>query len=273
MVPPSLETHSRGEGKIADAKMKVMQPLPRRRRSQSESDSHSSRHSILEHQDRRSASFESSSGMAEEAAASFNPPSTSPGTQPTNGAQNTHPKVKIIRQRRQGLPREHSRRAFTNPVIPAIGEESEDDLSMGIPHTENSRLGNKKRRATEPLDEPDIPATTLDGAASTPSTKRQRTSGSASSTGRSFSESLASMSPSPKKMEALEYKATLKRRDIRRRAAVKRMGDVFQGDGHLSQWLDDLRTSALRRPSQSLRREIHNTTVKLRKMNMDDAGA
>ncbi|KAL9027330.1 MAG: hypothetical protein Q9196_004133 [Gyalolechia fulgens] len=251
-----------------------MQPLPRRRRRpQAELGRHSPRPSILDHQNRQSASFGSSSVTAREAVASFNPALTSPGTQPTNGTHNIQPEVNIVRRRPQRLAREHSRRAFTNPGIPAIGEESEDDLSMGIPRTENSRSGNKKRRATEALNEADGPSATLDGAANTPSAKRQRTSGSASSPGRSFSEPLASMSPSSKKMEALEYKATLKRRDTKRRAAVRGVSDKFSEDGHFSQWLDDLRTSALRRPSQSLRREIHNTTVKLRKMKMDDAGA
>ncbi|KAL8933045.1 MAG: hypothetical protein Q9216_006548 [Gyalolechia sp. 2 TL-2023] len=253
-------------------RVQEMKPLRRRsRRSLPEIDGHSPRHSVIEHQSRHSGPFELSSGMAEEAAAVFNPSSTFPVTQSTIGARNTQPEVIKIRQRRQRLPQEHSRRAFTNPGIPAIGEESEDDLSMGIPQSENPRSGNKKRKATEVSEEPDVPAaSTVNDGARTPSVKRQRTSGSTSSPRHSFSGSLASMSPSSKKMEALEYKATSERREAKRRAVVRRVGDKFVGDGHLSRWLDDLQTSALRRTSQSLRRDIHNNTIGLRKMKMDD---
>lgn len=224
---------------------RAIQPLLRRRRSQAQPE--------------------------RDTAASFHPPSIPLGTPPRNSSHNTRSEVDIIRQQRRGVNREHSRRALANPGIPAIGEESEDDLSMGIPHRKNSGLGNRKRRATEALEDTAARISILDGAASTPSAKRPRTSGSTSSPGYSFTESLALMSPSPKKMEALQYKATFKRRESQRKPTIKRVGEMFSEDGHLSRWLDDLRTSALRRPSQSLRCEIHNTTVRLKKLQIDDA--
>ncbi|KAL8717132.1 MAG: hypothetical protein Q9225_005598 [Loekoesia sp. 1 TL-2023] len=172
------------------------------------------------------------------------------------------------RQQHQRPPREHTRQAFTNPRIPAIGEEPEDDLRIGIPNLQNSSSREKKRSATEALGEPSTPSSTVIDAASPQSAKRQRTSSSTSSLARSFSESLASMSPSPKKREAMEYKASIKRQELKRASAHKSMGDE-----HVSSWLDDLRTSALRTPSPCLRREIHNTTAKLRKMKVDGTDA
>lgn len=240
---------------------RTIHPLPRRRRSQVNPERPNSSHPILHNQNRNAVSHGLPSAMAEDSKAFFNPLSTAPTRQPEKRGHKTQLEVNLIRQRRQRITREHSGRAFANPGIPAIGEESEDDLSMGIPYTESSRLGSRKRRATDTPGESATPATTVDGAASTPSAKRPRTSGPASTPGRSFSESLALMPPSPKKMEALEYKATLKRRETQRSAIIKRVGDMFSGDGHLSRWLDDLRTSALRRPSQSLRSEIKSLSL------------
>ncbi|KAL8829629.1 MAG: hypothetical protein Q9170_006086 [Blastenia crenularia] len=215
------------------------------------------------------ASLGPSSTMAISLEAIFNPHWTSSSQETKASNRKAQPEPNNSRQRRQKLEKEHSLRALTNPRIPAIGEESEDDFNVWLRSPETR---GKKRRATEALARTSTPASTptgaINNAISPPSAKRRRTSGCASSSFNSFSESLVSMPPSPKKREALEYKASLKRRQLKKAVVTKPVGD-----GHLVQWLSDLRTSALRTSSSTVRREIHNTTVRLRKMKVDDMGA
>ncbi|KAL9602688.1 MAG: hypothetical protein Q9219_001678 [cf. Caloplaca sp. 3 TL-2023] len=197
--------------------------------------------------------------MAEDLEAFFNPSSHTQGTKAKPGAQETHQQV---------LKREHARREFTELSIPAIGEDLEDGVILPALGQKDHEF-NKKCSVSSIQDTPNTPAGSFNGAGGTVTTlssRRQRTTSSATSRTSRFFDSLTSMSPSPKRMEAMEYKASRQRRLSGRGVdGAKSTGE------YVTRWLGELRTSALRTSTRSLRREIHKTTMKLRKMKVDDA--
>lgn len=234
-------------------------PSPRRRRPEYDHDRLKLRRSILEYPDRHSGL--SGKTMAEEVASLFNLSSTSGEIRPTgpNAQKAQSGANKVLRRNPR---RQHNHRDMFSPGIPAISMEEIEEMNALI------RPRSKKRGAAEALEEPSTPS-------SSQSAKRQRTNSSATPTTSTPASSLSGsswpppMSPSPKKLEAVAYQRSIKRRRELKRASVD---GTTEGVG-VVEWMDGLPRSRFRTSPNSLRREIHNMTIKIRKMKVDGFGA
>lgn len=204
--------------------------------------------------------------MAQETAAFFNPYSASQGSDST-GSSTRKPLIEAKKILRREAPREHNMRELYNPVIPAISEEDlEGGDSLIRPH-------HARRGAAEVLKLPSTPTSTAD-TTSPQLSKQQRMDGSASLAASSPTSSLSGApwssapSPSPRQIEKMEGIAYKKRQEWLKRASV---------DGNtrgicVIDWTNGVPMSRVRAPSPSLHVQIHNTTIQMRKLTMDDLG-
>ncbi|KAL8925560.1 MAG: hypothetical protein Q9208_003451 [Pyrenodesmia sp. 3 TL-2023] len=196
------------------------------------------------------------STIAEEFAALFNPSSIARGTDAAeSGTQKGQPRPRNIPHPRRNPHRRHERAEMDNPSIPPISEEDLEEVSTLL--TPRS----KKRRAEEALEEPSTPVS-ISSAVSSLSSKRLRTDSPPSPAAWSpRSINLEAMGPSRKKMEMLEYKRTLKRRQqLERASANGHMGSV-----RVIEWIDGIRV-VRSRSLPPAPRQMHNIAIRTRTM-------
>lgn len=229
-------------------------PLPHIRRPEYNNDRFKLRRSAVEHPDPSPGS--SGRTMAEEFAALFNPSSVARGSDAGgSGAQKGQSRPKKIPRSSRNLRRRHERAEMENPSIPPISEEDLEEVSALL--TPRS----KKRRAEEAVEEQSTPMS-ITSAVSSLSSKPLRTDSPPSSAAWSpKSIELEAMGPSRKKMEMLEYKRTLKRREQLKRASA----DGHMGSVRVIEWMDGIRVVRSRSLTPAPR-QMHNVAIRTRTM-------
>ncbi|KAL8762585.1 MAG: hypothetical protein Q9184_001439 [Pyrenodesmia sp. 2 TL-2023] len=192
--------------------------------------------------------------MAGEFAALFNPSSVARGSDAAESSvQKGQPRPKNSPRSPRDPHRRHERAEMDNPSIPPISEQDLEEVSALL--TPRSR----KRRAQEALEEPSTPMS-ISSAVSSLSSKRLCTDSPPSSAAWSpRSINLEAMGPSRKKMEMLEYKRTLKRREKLKRASA----DGHVGNVRVIEWINGIRVVRSRSPSPAPR-QMHNITIRTR---------
>ncbi|KAI4200670.1 MAG: hypothetical protein LQ346_002332 [Caloplaca aetnensis] len=229
-------------------------PLPRLRRPEPNDDKYELPRSTGNHRD--SSLDSSGKTMAEEMAALFNPSSIARGIDTVKSSvQKAQPRPKNIPRSCLSPKRRHERAEMDNPSIPSISEEDLAEVSALL--TPRS----KKRQAKEALGEPST-TMSMSSAVSSRSSKRLRTGSPPSPvTWSPSSINLEAMGPSRKKMEMLEYKRTLKRREQLKQATA----DGSTKSAWVIEWMDDIRVIRSRSWSPSPH-QIHNIAIRVRTM-------
>ncbi|KAL8906912.1 MAG: hypothetical protein Q9207_001720 [Kuettlingeria erythrocarpa] len=256
---PRVEGHDEGlQNHLSPPKKPMIIPaavpsgsLSRLRRSEHD-DQYELGHTTGQHLD--SSSDFSGKTMAEEMAALFNPSSIAQGSDTVESSvQRAQSRPKNIPRSRLSPKRRHERAEMDNPSIPSISEEDLAEVSALL--TPRS----KERQAEAALEEPST-LISIGSAVSSQSSKRLPTDSPPSpATWSPRSINLEAMGPSRKKMEMLEYKRTLKRREQLKGA----IADGSAKSARVNEWMDGI--GVIRSRSWSLSpRQIHNIAIRRR---------